>query len=354
MKKFSILLITLLIFFCQISFAKQNDSKLDKEIGQMIIVGFDGNDINSKGFKKVLKDINSGKIGGVILFNKNIKSKESLIEMNEKMLSSSVITPFIAIDNEGGKVQRHDFFYTSSAKEVSTMTEKEAGIAYNSMAKNLKELKINLNFAPCVDLTINKNSIINKKERSYGDNPEIVTKYASIFIDEHSKNKIITSIKHFPGHGSVKGDTHKGFVDATKVFKQEELEPYKNLKNKDKTMVMVSHIYNSNFDKVYPASLSKNTVTTLLKENIGFSGVIISDDYDMGAIRDKYSLEDIVTTSINAGVDILLFSNNLKYKDENLSEKIHKIIKKEIKKGNIKEANIDESYRKIMALKQEL
>lgn len=354
MKSFKILFfVFILLVFSMQTFAKQGN-ELDKKIGQMILVGFDGNNIKSRGFKKVLKQLKNGDIGGVILFSKNISSKDDLIKMNELMLSSSDITPFIAIDNEGGMIQRHNFFNSQSAKEIAKYSEKEAGIAYNTMAKNLKELKINLNFAPVVDLTINKDSIINKKERSYGDNPDIVTKYSSIFVDMHKNNNIITSIKHFPGHGSVKGDTHKGFVDATQVFQDIELEPYRRLKDKKSMMVMVSHIYNSKFDERYPASLSENTVSKILKNDIGFKGVVISDDYDMGAIRDIYSLEDIATTAINSGVDILLFSNNLKYNDPNLSKKLHKIIKKDIKKGKIKESQIDESYRKIMALKQEL
>ncbi len=353
MKKFSIIFISVL-YLLSLSFSCAfQDKTLDKKIGQMIIVGFEGNNTNSKGLKRVLKQLKNGDIGGVILFNKNISSKEDLIKMNEKILSSAEITPFIATDNEGGMVQRYDFVKFASAKTVSTFTEKEAGIHYSGMAKFEKELKINLNFAPVVDLNINKNSIINKKERSYGDNPDIVTKYASIFIDEHNKNKIITSVKHFPGHGSVKGDTHLGFVDATNVFQDKELEPYKNLKDKKMNMVMVSHIFNSNFDKEYPASLSKNTID-ILRNQIGFKGVIISDDYDMGAIRDRYSIGEIAKNSINAGVNILLFSNNLKYKDEKIVKKLHKAIKKEIKKGTVKESQIDDSYRKIMALKQEL
>ena len=117
------------------------------------------------------------------------------------------------------------------------------------MAKLEKELGFNLNFAPCVDLEINKNSIISKKERSYGIKPEIVSKYSEIFIQEHNKNKIITSIKHFPGHGSVEADTHKGFVDATNTFQKEEIKPYIELKKyDDMNMVMVSHIFNSKID----------------------------------------------------------------------------------------------------------
>lgn len=350
---FNKLKIIFLAFLALINITYAND--LDSKIGQMIIVGFNGDNINSLGYKKILKQAQKGEISGVILFSKNIKSKEDLIKMNENLINLSPITPFISIDNEGGYVQRYDFYKHKSAYEVSRLTNKEAQKEYSKMAQIQKDLKINLNFAPCVDLAINQNSIIKTKERSYGINPNIVTNYSKIFIEEHNNQGIATSIKHFPGHGSVEGDTHKGFVDATKTFKNEELKPYYDLKEYDKlNMVMVSHIFNSNFDKKYPASLSKKTIKGLLEDEIGFKGVIISDDYDMGAIRKNYSLRDIIVNSINAGVNILLFSNNIDKNDENLALKIQKIIKKEIKLGNIKEQDIENSYQKIIELKKRL
>ena len=290
MKKFSLFLLSLILFTFQ-AFALD----IEEKAGQMIIIGFNGDNVNSRGFKKVLKKVEKGEISGVILFKKNISSRENLIEMNEKLLSSGKITPFIAIDNEGGNIQRYDFIKHPSAAKVSSYTEEEAKTYYSDMAKFEKDLKINFNFAPCVDLAINKSSIIVKKERSFGDNPENVSKYAEIFIKEHNKNNIITSIKHFPGHGSVEGDTHKGFVDATNTFQEAEIQPYLNLKNYDKlNTVMVSHIFNSKFDEKYPASLSEKTIKGILKNEIGFKGVVVSDDYDMGAVLNNFSLRETV------------------------------------------------------------
>lgn len=344
-----IILVFLLLTSC--SFALE----LDDKISQMIILGFNGNSVNSIGFKRILKDIENKKISGVILFSKNIKSKNDLIKMNEKILSASDITPFISIDNEGGAIQRHNFYESLTAKEISKKDEIEIKEEYSKMADLLSELKINLNFAPCVDLAINENSIIAEKQRSYGLNPNEVAKIARIFISEHNKRKIATSIKHFPGHGSAKGDTHKGFVNSTDVFEKNELVPYQELKDLDEmNMVMVSHIYNKNIDKDFPASLSEKTVRELLINDIGFKGVIISDDYDMGAIKKNYSLRDIVVNSINSGVDIMLFSNNIGKNNLNISTDIHRIIKEEIKKGTIKQEDIDRAYKKILALKAHL
>ncbi len=349
MKKVLFILLFLAMFCPDI---KANN--LDSKIAQMIIVGFEGDSIHSPGFKKILNQIENNEISGVIIFAKNIKSKKDLIEMNKKILSKAKITPFIAIDNEGGYVQRYDFIDSKSAKEVSKLDMDSIKQEYSKMAQLEKELKINFNFAPCVDLELEKNSIISKSERSYGNEPEKVVEIAKIFISEHNKRKIITSIKHFPGHGSTKGDTHKGFVDATNTFSDKELIPYFKLSKSDKlNTVMVSHIFNSDFDKNYPASLSKSTID-FLKNRINYQGLIVSDDYDMGAIRKNYTLRQIVVNSINSGVNIMLFSNNIDKKDKNLALKIRKIIKEEIKKGTIKEEAIEDSYKKIIELKKNL
>ena len=350
------LLVNFLIFayICCIFSYTSHAQTLDEKIGQMIIVGFKGNSINSSGFKKIEKQIKNKEISGVILFSKNIKTKNDLILMIEKLQSLSELPVFISIDNEGGQIQRFDFINFKSAKEISNLSENDARKEYSKMADVLKEIGINFNFAPCVDLAINPNSIIEKKERSYGADTKNVTKYASIMIEEHNKKNIITSIKHFPGHGSASKDTHKGIVDNTNYFDKKELEPYKNLKKYDNlNTVMVSHIFNSDIDENYPASLSEKTIN-LLKNDIGFKGIIVSDDYDMGAIKKNYTLREIVINSINSGIDIMLFSNNIEKNDSSTAKKIHKIIKEEIKKGNIKEENINNSYKKIIELKRKL
>ncbi len=330
-------------------------TELSNKTGQMIITGFRGNTIHSKGFKKVLKQIKKGEISGVIFFSNNIKSKDDLIKMTEKLKKANKIPPFIAVDNEGGEVQRYNYIEQKSAKEISKLSYEKARQEFAKMAQEEHELGFNLNFAPCVDLDINPNSIISKKRRSYSSDYKKVSKYAEIFIEEHNKRKIITSIKHFPGHGSIDKDTHKEFASSTETFIKDEIMPYYHLKNKDEmNTVMVSHIYNKNFDNVYPASLSQKTVEGFLINSIGFKGVIVSDDYDMKAIRDNYDLRDIVVNSINSGVNILLFSNHMMYEDKNLTNKIHRIIKEEIKNKNIDESKIDKSYQKIIDLKNHL
>ena len=352
----------LALMFCLIAFGFNNVSiaaDVDEMIGQMIILGFKGNSVKSKGFKTVLNQVEKGEIGGVIFFEDNIKNKEEFLKMTTALKNSNAkIKPFISIDMEGGYVLRmnenNGFKNFKSAKEVSNLTTKEAYKEYSDMAEELAKMNINLNFAPCVDLAINKDSIIETKERSYSSDPKIVVKYAKEFIEAFDDKKIATSIKHFPGHGSPTGDTHLGFVDATNTYKEEELIPYMELANLKPTQtVMVSHLYNKNIDARYPSSLSYNTIEKFLRIQTDFKGVTITDDLDMGAIRKNYELYEIVPLAVNAGENVLLFSNREKG-DEKLAKKINLIIKNGLIEGLILPSNILESYKKIVKLKKEI
>jgi len=334
------------------------ETSLDEMIGQMIIVGFKGNSTFSKGFRKVSNELKEGKISGVIFFEDNIKNKENLDEMTQILYSARMAArPFIAIDMEGGQVQRMNNKngfkdYPSAQKIAKELDLKKAGEMYSDMAQTLSSSLFNLNFGPCVDLDINENSILHKKERSYSKDPNKATLYGYEFIKAHSDKGIVTALKHFPGHGSVAEDTHLNFADATSTFSEDELIPYENLMFKnDLQMVMVSHIYNENYDEIYPASLSYNTIGKLLRRNMGFEGVVITDDLDMGAIRQNYDLEETVIQAINARNDILLFSNRERH-NPNLADDINKIVKNAIVDGLIKPSRIQESYDRIIKLKK--
>lgn len=220
---------------------------------------------------------------------------------------------------------------------------------YNALAKTLKDGGINCNFAPVVDLAINpKNRVIVGLKRSYSSEPKEVIKYAKIALDSLQKENIIGVIKHFPGHGSSLGDSHNGFVDISKTWSEVELEPYKELiKSGDAHMIMTAHVFNENLDELYPATLSYKINTELLREKLGFNGVVVSDDLQMGAIAKHYTLEQIVTLSINAGVDMLLFGNQLSYQD--IDELVETILI-QIKNGAIPLSRILESNERVEQL----
>lgn len=356
MKKiFSLFLTIYLLFFSGQAFCAE--ASLDEMIGQMIIVGFKGNSTVSRGFKNVIKELNNGKISGVIFFEDNIKNKQSLFNMTDIVYKSRMSArPFIAVDMEGGQVQRlnskNGFEDFPSASKVAAMDIKQVQETYTNMAQTLAGNLFNLNFAPCVDLDLNENSILHKKERSYSSDPAKVALFANELINAHYDKAIVTVLKHFPGHGSVAADTHLNFADATETHTTAELLPYKNLMFKNNLiMVMVSHVFNKNYDEIYPASLSYNTIGWILRSELGFDGVVITDDLDMGAIKHNYDLEETVIQAINAGNDILLFSNRHPY-NPNLVDDINKIIKNAIVEGLIKPDRIQESYDRIIKLKK--
>jgi beta-N-acetylhexosaminidase len=221
--------------------------------------------------------------------------------------------------------------------------------------RHLKKVGINLNFAPVLDLSINPDSpIISKLERAFSHDSNTVIQYAKIFVEAHRKEGILCAYKHFPGHGSALGDTHQGFVDVTYTWQPIELLPYKALLREINTLVMTAHVVNRTLDKSgYPATLSAPILTELLRKQLGFEGVIVSDCMQMDAIKKHYSLREAVIKAIHAGVDILVFSNQLVPYFQDPKE-IIEIILSEIKAGHISEKRIDESYQRIQTLKQQL
>ncbi len=357
MKKIILTLLSMALLCSPQAFS--SETSLDEMIGQMIMVGFKGNSTLSKGFKDVVEDLNDGKITGVVFFEDNIKSPQALSAMTNAVYKTRMQTrPFIAVDMEGGKVQRlnskNGFKDYPSALAVSSFETKKAHEIYSDMAETLRGSLFNVNFAPCVDLDLNENSVIHKKERSYSKDPARVSAYAGELINAHHDKAIITTLKHFPGHGSLDGDAHLNFADGTKTHTAVELEPYENLMFKNNLqMVMTSHVFNKNYDDIYPASLSYNTVNGLLRKRLGFKGVVITDDLDMGAIRQNYDLEEAVIQAINAGNDILLFSNR-EHHNPNLANDVNKIIKNAILDGLINPYRIQESYERIIRLKKNI
>ncbi|MGJ0360549.1 glycoside hydrolase family 3 N-terminal domain-containing protein [Aliarcobacter cryaerophilus] len=356
----------IVLFMIVSSFAQDNYSKKDieKMIAKMVVLGFTGTSIDKN--SQIYKDIEFG-LGGVILFDKdpndktkakNIENKAQLKKLNQQLQSINKSKLLISIDQEGGVVQRlkseAGFVNTLKASEISQNGEVFAKKSYEAMAKDLSSVGINLDFAPSVDLAINKdNKVIVTRGRSFGENPQIVIKYASIFVDELKKEGVISTLKHFPGHGSSLADSHLGFVDITKTWDKKELEPYKYfIKNNQADMIMTAHVFNENLDKNYPATLSYNINTKLLRKELGFKGVLITDDLQMSAISKHYDLKQTLTLAINSGVNLLLFANQLA-KPITLKEIVDTVYS-QILSEQIRLEKIIESNKKIDLLKEKI
>ena len=336
---------------------------LDEKIASLVVLGFHGTEISEKSM--IAKEVNQG-LGGVIFFDqdpmnkmkrKNIVNAKQLTKLSHDLQALSSDKLLICVDEEGGKVARlkaKDGFKTfPSALSVAKGEVTEAEHHYDAMAKMLAENGVNTNFAPSVDLLFSYNPIIAGKKRAYSSDPSVVSRYASVFVEAHRKNHVVTVIKHFPGHGSSKADSHKGFTDVTNTWTSKELEPFMQMIEAQKVdMIMTAHIFNKHLDTKYPATLSYKVNTDLLRNQMHYEGVIITDDLQMAAIHKHYTLKETVTLAFNSGVDILLFANQLA-KPLQL-ETIVDVVKMQIKAGKIKEERINESYMRVQKLKNRL
>lgn len=338
---------------------------LDEKIGQMLKVGFRGVAIDEQ--SPIVADIKKYNIGGVVLFDydvprdtafRNITSPEQ-VQMLTQNLQSFAETPLIiAIDQEGGRVARlkpkHGFKPTVSAQYLGELNNADSTAKYaHQTAQILSELGVNTNLAPVVDVNLNpENPVIGGIERSFSDDPEVVSEQAQTYMEVMHQYGIITTLKHFPGHGSSKDDSHLGVVDVTDYWQEQELIPYRNLIQTDHVdMVMTAHIFNAKLDSSYPATLSKPIITGILRDSLGFDGVVMSDDLQMKAIRTQHGLKETIKLSLQAGVDMLSFANNSVF-DEEIAAKAHRIIKELVDKGEISEQRINRSYQRIMNLKE--
>ncbi len=331
---------------------------LDIKIGQMILIGMPKAELDPL----VLDEVKKGKVGALIFFEKNIPNKPNAFASVKNMTwtyqKAASIPLFICIDQEGGKVNRlkEKYGFTKSVTAAALGKSKSLDSVRfyaDAMAATLAGLGFNVNFAPCVDLAITQNTVIYKPERAYSANEDTVAMMAKEVVKMHRKYGVLTSLKHFPGHGSSKEDTHFGVADVTTTWNERELKPYKTLLDSGYVdAVMTSHIVNKNLDaKGYPGTLSQDILDGILRKRLGFNGVVFSDDMQMHAISKNFGLEESIRLAINAGVDVMCFSNNIAGSDERTVDKVHTIIKKLVQSGQVTPARIDESFQRILQLK---
>ncbi|MBI5302183.1 MAG: glycoside hydrolase family 3 protein [Chloroflexi bacterium] len=341
---------------------------LDQMIGQMILVGFRG--LIAKDDSPIVRDIRTGCVGGVVLFDfdvataspvRNVQSPEQLKTLNAVLQRAATTPLLISIDQEGGKVARlkekAGFPANVSAQHLGVQNDLATTRRYaETMAQALVNAGINLNLAPVVDVNTNpQNPIIAKYERSFSVEPGIVADHALEFIRAHHKLGVLTTLKHFPGHGSSREDSHLGLVDVTKTWARSELNPYaKIIQAGECDVVMTAHVFNANLDGHYPATLSKKIIGGILRDELGFDGVVMSDDMQMGAIAQKYGFENAVQLAIDAGVDILAFANNSLFFDENIATRAFTVVQRLVREGKVSRARIEQSYTRVMRLKARL
>lgn len=348
---------------------------LRDKIAQMLIVGFSGRHLHDH--HEIAETLQSSGLGGVILFDRDLNTgqeaknieNQSQIKALIKQLKTynkqshnqyETLSLFVGIDYEGDAVDRlsnvEGCIRTMSAQMQANLSESQCMEEFASMAEQLVSLGFNLNFAPVVDLAIERQSgIMARLGRCFSEDPNLVSKTAKNFLKAFNDRGITCVYKHFPGHGSAEGDSHLGFVDTTTQFSPDELLPYKHYvaSHQDAAMmIMTAHLVNRKLDPDgLPATLSYEMLTGLLRQEIGYEGVIVSDDMQMKAISAHFELEESLLLGLNAGIDMFIFCNQL---DEVNTSSLISTIEQLVLSKRVSTERIDESYARIVRLKRKL
>ena len=255
----------------------------------------------------VRKDIADGAVGGVLFLRHNIGSAANVKALTASFASASNPPPLLMIDQEGGLVSRLPakigFPSTPSAEAVARdNSPEEARAIYDRMARSLKAWGFNVNLAPVADVAVNPgNPVIAKAGRAYSSDPRTVAAYDRVFVTAHRAAGVAPTLKHFPGHGSSAGDSHNGAVDITRTWSETELIPYRELIDAGLVdIVMVGHLRldRHNTGDTLPASISPDIVAGMLRSELCFNGVVMTDDLIMRAIRNRMSATDAVIAAL--------------------------------------------------------
>lgn len=366
--------------------ASDGPSKLEHKVGQMIMVGFDGLDPDkpTPSMLQLVEDIRAGRVGGVVLFERNylgdvrnVQSKEQIRKLSQYLQREAKKAGqpplLVSVDQEGGAVRRlkakHGYSELPSALEMGKKIPENTFSLAQALGAELEYSGINVDFAPVLDLD-GPSPAIGKHKRAFSADPEKVAQHGQAFAQGLLSRGVIPVFKHFPGHGSALVDTHEGLADITKTWREKELIPYKKVfssmgsgsKTKNgwhspvPAMVMIGHLSHG-LDPVLPATLSPKIINGLLREQLGWQGVVVTDDLLMRAISSHYSMPETLGLAVKAGVDILLVGNNLASdwsKGDISGAEIHKSVMDQVKARKISEKDIDAAYTRVMLLKRAL
>lgn len=334
------------------------DMSLEAKIGQLFMVSLytlDQGDTKNqqKITSEMKKTIKQYPVGGIVLFSKNMTDADQTKELIDHLQDASDIPLFVSVDEEGGSVAR-----VSSNKEMGVThypTAKEIGKTYDedqieemgkTQSSQLKKLGFNMNLAPVADVLTNESNT-EVGDRSFGSDAGDVSDIISTLVKSMQKQQISAVLKHFPGSGDTWGNTHMGSAEAEQTIqtlRKIDFKPFEAGIDADADAVMVSHLMLSNVtDEKEPSTLSKRVVTDILRNELDFNGVVMTDAMNMKAITDNYSAGEAAVKALQAGVDVILMP-------ENLSEAYQAVLKA-VDDGDIKESRIDKSVERIIYTK---
>lgn len=325
---------------------------LDEKIGQLLIFGFSG--INAK--TEAAKLIEKYKLGGVLLFSRNVENKTQLVELNKAMQEASLkysgVPLFISVDQEGGRVLRLKNIATVLPGNMNLGASNSSILSFLAgklTAIDLEALGININFAPVLDVNTNKDSKV-IGVRSFGDDPNKVAELGVAYIKGLQSRRVSATAKHFPGHGSVSGDSHFStpIISSTlETLNNSDLVPFKAAIEEGLDAIMTAHVSVPNIDPTNnPATSSKIIITDILRNKLGFTGLVITDDMEMNGIIGKTDIGKASVEAFLAGCDLVTvaWSNSAK-------EKVFNSLKHAVENNIISEARLAQSLNRIIKTK---
>lgn len=328
---------------------------MNDKIGQLLFIGIRGKTLTPDESDFIVKN----NIGGVILFSRNIESPEQVHALCSEIQSlrhksRDKLPLFIGVDQEGGRVARMKAPFTQWPALAHIGKLDSTSVAFRfamAMGMELRAVGINLDFAPCVDVFTNpKNTIIG--DRSLSTDPEQVAKLASALVRGYIKSGIIPCAKHFPGHGHTIIDSHEELpVEEADIerLRNVEMVPFKKVFRARLDMVMTAHIKFPKVDPEFPVTLSEKFIRGILRNELRYRNLVISDDLDMKALANHYPTADIPVMAFQAGCDILLYCNNFDHPAVALEA-----MAKAARDNKISTTQIDESYNRVVTLKRDV
>lgn len=332
---------------------KLSDLSLNEKIGQMLMCGFQGKEPS----EEIIHLIKTEKIGGVIYFNRNIGTPEEVYKLSkglqERSLQASGVPLFIGMDQEGGMVARITEGVTLMPGNMAFGAVDDADAVFHAAyvtGREMKALGVNMNFAPSVDVNNNpRNPVIGV--RSYGDRPDRVSVLGISAVHGYREAGICGTLKHFPGHGDTSTDSHFDLPTIPhnrRRMNQVELVPFKAAIGQGAEVVMTVHVVFETLDESRkPSTLSQEVITELLRNELGFQGVVITDCMEMEAIAKRYGTVEAAVMAVEAGVDVVLVSHS-----HDRQTRALQAIKNAVESGRISEERINESVSRILKLKQ--
>lgn len=347
-----------------------DDSTLRRYAASMLMVGFKGDVVtDDSDAARYVRDLHVGAIvlfdvdltGDATIGSRNITGKQQLSRLTAKLKSMADSPLLIALDQEGGKVARlkpqYGYKATVAAQHLGDFDNEDTTRRYTrQMAEEIAQSGVNVNLAPVVDILNPQCPPLGKIQRCFSTDPAVIVRQARWMIDEHHRQGVLCTLKHFPGHGNAINDSHYGLVDVTRYWSEIDLEPFKLLiADGQADLIMTAHIFNNHIDPDYPATLSRKTIDGVLRRQLGYDGVVVTDDLYMQGIIDNYKVEEAVVLSINAGADLICVGNNISTGFE--SERpflLVDMIVKAVKEGRIPWERLQQSHRRLLKLQAKL